>query len=141
MTGVVPKPSAMLVCDYVITEQGTNKKSLIGIFENIASEKFPFIHPALSVYIKLTEARGTYRFLLELVDLKTNTSVGKGQIPRVITIPDPLLSHELVFNLRGLKFDHPGEYEFRIFAGDHIFGQKTFVVTPFRKSEAPPPPA
>lgn len=128
MAQPVPKANAMLVCDYVITEQGTKKKSLIGIFENIGTASFPFIHPALSVYIKLTDAMGSFRFRLELVQLSTLKVIGQGEIPSLVTIPSPLMSHELVFNLRGLKFTDPGDYEFRIYANDRIFGQKTFVV-------------
>lgn len=134
-TVIVPKASAMLICDYVITEQGSKKKSLIGIFENIGAAKFPFVHPSMSVYIKLTEARGTYRFNLELMDLQNNTVIGKGQIPKDISISDPLISHELVFNLRGLRFEHAGEYEFRIFANDRVFGQKTFFVSRLQKEK------
>ena len=130
----------MLVCDYVITEQGTKKKSLIGIFENIAASRFPFVHPFLCVYIKLTEAHGQYRFRLELVHLKTDKVAGQGEIPQDITIASPLMSHELVFNLRGIRFAEPGDYEFRIFANGRIFGQKTFQVAEFRnesKKEGP----
>jgi len=75
-----PKINAMLVCDYVITEQGTNKKSLIGVFENINAAQFPCIHHGLSVYIKMTDGQGTYRFRLELVDLKNDKMIGKGEI-------------------------------------------------------------
>jgi hypothetical protein len=124
----VPKTNAMLICDYVITEEETHKKSLIGIFENIRAAQFPCIHHFLTVYIKLTDAKGDYRFRLELTDLKNNTVMGKSEIPEVIHFESPLATHELVFNLRNLRFDHPGEYEFRIFADDKIFGQKTFLV-------------
>lgn len=130
----------MLVCDYVITEQGTKKKSLIGIFENIGANKFPFIHASLSVYIKLTEARGQYRFRLELVHLKTDKVIGQGEIPHNVDIPNPLMSHELVFNLRGIHFRDPGEYEFRIYANDRIFGQKTFYVTEMPRKARPANP-
>jgi len=124
----VPKANAMLICDYVITERGTNKKSLIGVFENIGAVQFPCTHHSLSVYIKLTDAQGNYRFRLELVDLKTDTVTGKSDMPEAIQIPNPLITHELVFNLRGLRFPRAGEYEFRIFANDRIFGQKSFIV-------------
>lgn len=124
----VPKANAMLICDYVITERTTNKKSLIGVFENIGAPKFPCTHYALSVYIKLTEAQGTFQFRLELIDLKTNTMIGKSETPDNVNIQNPLIAHELVFNLKGLRFLHPGEYEFRIFANDRIFGQKTFAM-------------
>ena len=124
----VPKTNAMLICDYVITERGTNKKSLIGVFENIGAVQFPCTHHSLSVYIKLTDAQGSYRFRLELVDLKTDTVTGRSDMPEPIQIPNPLVTHELVFNLRGLRFPRAGEYEFRIFANDRIFGQKSFIV-------------
>lgn len=126
-----PKPvlNAMLICDKVIKEAGTNKKSLIGIFENISAHNFPCIHHFLAVYIKLTDANGRYKFNLELVDLETNASLANADIPEEIEINDPLRTHELVFNMGGLKFEHPGKYEFRIAANGDVFGQKTFVVT------------
>ena len=130
----VPKASAMLICDYVITEQGTNKKSLIGIFEHIGTAQFPATHTALSVYVKLTDAMGDYQFRLELVDLQDETAVANCEAPDHVEIDSPLASHELVFNLRGLRFLHPGEYEFRIFANDRIFGQKKFLVSELAES-------
>lgn len=131
-TAPTPKSNAMLICDYVITEQGTNKKSLIGVFENIGAASFPCVHHSLSVYIKLTEAQGRYKFRLELVNLQTNTVAGKAEIPQEIVIDHPLKIHELVFNLQGLRFDQAGDYEFRIYSNDKIFGQKMFSVTPLR---------
>ncbi|MBI2095055.1 MAG: hypothetical protein HYT89_02685 [Candidatus Omnitrophica bacterium] len=35
---------------------------------------------------------------------------------------------ELVFNLLSVKFEHAGEYEFRIYVNDLVFGQKSFQV-------------
>jgi hypothetical protein len=128
MTSPTPKTNAMLICDYVITERGTNKKSLIGVFENIGAATFPCTHFALSVYIKLTDAQGGYNFRLELVDLQSDTLIGKSEMPEEVRIPSPLDAHELVFNLRGVRFMHAGKYEFRIFANDRIFGQKNLVV-------------
>ncbi|HOW88017.1 MAG TPA: hypothetical protein P5561_00120 [Candidatus Omnitrophota bacterium] len=128
MTSPTPKANAMLICDYVITERGTNKKSLIGVFENIGAATFPCTHFAMSVYIKLTDAQGGYSFRLELVDLQSDMLIGKSEMPEEVRVPSPLDAHELVFNLRGVRFMHPGKYEFRIFANDKIFGQKRLVV-------------
>ena len=47
-----PHLNAMLICDTVITEVGTNKKSLIGLFENISASSFP-AYPSLSVFVNL----------------------------------------------------------------------------------------
>ena len=128
MTSPTPKTNAMLICDYVITERGTNKKSLIGVFENIGAATFPCTHFALSVYIKLTDAQGGYHFRLELVDLQSDVMIGKSEMPEEVRVPSPLDAHELVFNLRGVRFMHAGNYDFRIFANDRIYGQKKLVV-------------
>ncbi len=128
MQSPTPKTNAMLICDYVITERGTNKKSLIGVFENIGATTFPCTHFAMSIYIKLTDAQGIYRFRLELVDLQSAETIGKSEMPEEVNVPSPLSSHELVFNLRGVRFLHPGTYEFCIYANDKIFGQKKLIV-------------
>ena len=123
-----PVANAVLICDRVITEEGTKKKSLIGIFEKIGSTKFPCMHYFMAVYVKLTNALGKYVFRLELVDLDKDKVINKAEIAKEILIEDPLGTHELVFNLNGLKFDSPGKYEFRILANSITFGQKAFFV-------------
>lgn len=127
MSNVVPVINAMLLCDIIITEAGSNKKSLIGIFENIYAGVFPCRHYQLSVYVKFTSAQGKYNFRLELVDLTGNQTIGRGEVPQ-LEVSDKLGSYELAFNLIGLEFKHDGKYEFRIFADDKMFGQKTFNV-------------
>ena len=128
MNKIIPTLNAMLLCDSIITEVGTNKKSLIGIFENICSSVFPWHHPKLSVYIKFTSAKGKYNFRLELVDLSNNKIIGKGATLE-LDIKDKLNSFELAFNLIGLTFPMEGKYEFNIFADNNNFGSKTFSVT------------
>ena len=129
MPTAVPKANAMLICDYVITEQNTNKKSLIGIFEHIGAAQFPMIHHSMSVYVKLTDGHGNYQFRLELVDLKHEQVMAKCDLPSPLHIDHPLETREIVFSFMGLKFSEPGQYEFRIYANDRIFGQKVFQVT------------
>lgn len=136
MATIKPSKEAMLICDHIITEVGTNKKSLIGIFEEIATSRLPFRHDALSVYVKFTGALGNYRFKLELVDLSTGEVIGRGETAP-LTIHDKLRSYELVFNLKGLIFKNVGKYEFRILANDEVFGIKTFMVIQHTPSTQP----
>jgi len=122
-----PSLKAMLTCDNIITEQGTGKKSLIGIFEKIHSQRFPCMHPALSVYVNFTDAVGKYNFKLELYDVEKEKVLAGAEI-KDINIPDKLGISELAFNLRGLGFEHPGKYEFRISANGRFFGMKSFML-------------
>jgi len=131
-----PRLKAILICDQIITEVGTNKKSLIGVFEIINTPNFPCIHPFLALYVKFTEAKGEYTFKLELLDLNKNLIIGRGEIPKPIRIEDPMKTTELVFNFRGLTFNHEGEYEFRLFINGKIFAQKTFLVRKIGRIEA-----
>ena len=127
MYSITPSIKAMLICDRVITEAGTNKKSLIGIFENIMSAKFPCVHSSLSVYINFTDALGKYDFKLELVDVEENKILNSAEIKNA-NIGDKLATSELAFNLQGLSFVHPGKYEFRIYANGKFFGAKSFTI-------------
>jgi hypothetical protein len=124
---VVPKLNAMLMCDLILVDELTKKKSLIGIFHAIHAESFPCTHPSMFIYVQFTDAAGEYNFTLDLVDLSNNKVLGKGHIPP-LTISDRLQTHDLIFNLRDLTFDHPGKYEFRISTQDTCFGNKIFWV-------------
>lgn len=120
-----PKIKAMLICDYIITEQGTNKNSLIGVFENINSKRFPCTHPRLGVYINFTDAIGKYGFKIELIDIEVSKIIAMAE-PPAIEYNDKLASNNLVFVFDGLKFEHSGKYEFRCFANGEICESKTF---------------
>jgi hypothetical protein len=112
----VPNVLAMLVCDQVIAEQGSNKKSLIGIFDNINAFAFP-TQMRLAVYAKLADARGHYDFRLRFVSLKDETTV----LPDInipVDITDPLSPAELAVNLLGVVISEPGKYEFQLWAGE-----------------------
>ena len=132
MSVILPKLDAMLICDSIITEAGTNKKSLIGVFDNIGTPTFPCKHHMLSVYVKFTDAQGKYDFKLDLIDLQTSKVIGEG-IVQGLEVSDRLASSELAFNLLGLTFPNEGKYQFRIFANNQFFGSKTFNVISINK--------
>lgn len=122
-----PILKAMLICDKTIVEEGTRKRSLIGLFDRIRSSRFPMTHPAMSVYVQFREIQGVFDFDLELYDLEAGKTLNRASIKQV-NVQERSFDAELVFNLLSVRFDHPGEYEFRIYASEHIFGQKSFKV-------------
>jgi len=137
-----PKPEikAFLLCDYVIHEAGSNKKSLIGIFEQVNSARFPFRHGRISVYANMADAHGKYDLTLRLVRLRDGKVLFEGK-GLTIQVADPLQVSELGMNLEGIVFEEPGKYEFALYANDLFLQSKPFMV---RKVEgppgAPPPP-
>lgn len=121
----IPSVVAMLVCDQIISEQGTGKKSLIGIFETLFSLGFPA--PArLAVYAKLVDAQGRYRFQIRLVNLKDEKAVADLSFEGNIT--DPLSSAELGVNMANIMLPEPGRYEFQLYANDIYLHRVTMNV-------------
>ena len=53
-----PEVLAMILCDQVITDVQTNKKSLIGIFDQIETASLPCVIHELHVYLSLTDGHG-----------------------------------------------------------------------------------
>ncbi len=112
----VPTVLALLLCDQVIIDAQTNKKSLVGVFDNLNSLAYPATI-TLAVYAKLRDARGTYNFRMRVVSLKDESAVADLEI-KGVHIADPLQSSELAMNMVGLPFREAGKYEFQLYAND-----------------------
>ena len=124
---VKPILKAMLLCDQTLVEEGTRKRSLIGLFDRVKSAKFPTVHGSMSVYVQFREIEGVFDFMLELYDLAEDKTLHKATV-KSFNVQDKSRDCELVFNLLSVRFNHPGDYEFRIYVDDMIFGQKYFQV-------------
>jgi len=99
---------ALILCDTVIQDKETNKRSLIGMFDRLYAAQFPCIHPSMCVYVSATSGKGDY-----------DTSIvcrhqGSGQrafaISGKIRFGDPLQVVEVVCNIQRPKFEEAGEY-------------------------------
>ncbi len=110
----IPSVVAMLVCDQVIVEQGTGKKSLIGVFETINAFSFP-TQTRLAIYARLVDASGRYDFLIRLVNLKDETKVAEIQAAADL---DSSVTAEFAINVAGLILPEAGKYEFQLYAND-----------------------
>src|SRR5258708_7472136 len=111
----IPSVVAMLVCDQTITEVGTGKKSLIGIFENINSLMFPTAI-RIGIYAKMVDAEGDYDILIRVVNLKDESKVAdiKAEAKGIKREG----AAELTINIGGIVLPEPGKYEFQLFAND-----------------------
>jgi len=129
MTSEKPSPTglAIVVCDQIIDDKFTNKKSLIGIFNNIGSAKFPCCHPQLCVFVSLTEGRGDCAARLRIVNEDTEEVVADVNGP--IQFPDIHAVVELNFNLVGLVFPKPGLYSIEFYCDADLVLERRFHVT------------
>jgi hypothetical protein len=126
-TAPVPEVKAFLVCDQILHDAPTNKKSLIGVFHDLASTRFPAVHPSLWIYANLTDARGKYEFEFRLIDLARGAMLGAGSPPPV-DIPDPLRTTEFSAQLRNITFPGPGTYEFHLIVNKKLIATKSIRV-------------
>jgi hypothetical protein len=124
-----PKPIALaiVICDTVIDDRKTGKKSLIGIFDNIFSKNVPCTHPCLNVFIALTQGIGKYKTEVHCIKSDDNKEIFKGQ--GEINFSDRKQRIEFNFELRGLTFPEYGEYRFEVLCDNQLIIGRTFNIT------------
>ena len=124
-----PTPSiqAFLVCDSVIEDSLTKKKSLIGLFTHLQAMTFPFQHHQLGLYFCMTDAEGTYHFDIDLMHVDSDQLVCRASLPE-IAIEDRLQIADFGINVPALVFPSPGRYEFRLRMNGRVIAQKDFSV-------------
>jgi len=121
MSAVKPIILALVLCDQIIREVGTNKLSLIGTFNGIYAASFPINHPSLWVYIAITEGRGTVPCKLRMVSLDNSVVF---DLPGKIEFGGPTSVGELVFQLQQLRFESPGVYSIEFWAADDLLAAR-----------------
>jgi hypothetical protein len=125
----IAKPSvqALLVCDQIIEDSLTKKKSLIGIFTHLQAVAFPFQHQQMGLYFCLTDAEGAYTFDIDLTYLNDEHLIFRATLPNIV-IDDRLQISDFGINIPSLIFPAPGRYEFRLRMEGHLIAQKDFHV-------------
>lgn len=131
-----PVVKAFLICDQVIHDAQTGKKSLVGVFHELRADRFPAVHPVLWIYANLTDARGQYAFEIRFVDVERNKVLGNGT-PPPIKIPGPLQTTELSAQLRNVQLPGAGTYEFQLLTNDELIATKAIRVSLVDGTEIP----
>jgi Family of unknown function (DUF6941) len=102
-----PTVSFTIICDDVRQEMG-GKLSLMGLFENIYSTKFPAIHPRLAVVTEWSEGKGEFDAKMRLIapDRKTVLRETSSRIK----LNDVNFRHRDVSVHLNINFKEPGTY-------------------------------
>ncbi|HPS20628.1 MAG TPA: hypothetical protein PKY78_06550 [Candidatus Omnitrophota bacterium] len=133
-----PIPLTMVICDTVIDDRKTGKKSLIGLFNNINAEKVPFIHSRMNVFICLTEGVGDYAGRLRCINMNTEKILFEMNGNVHFTNPHQVV--EFDFELCGLNFPQFGEYRFELLCNDKLVIARQFKITENLKGSKPANP-
>ncbi len=128
-----PVALAMLLCDYVIEDKATNKKSLIGLFSNISAKKFPASHYRMNVFVALCDGHGDYKGELRCINADTADEISTMRGP--IEFPGPNAVLEFNFEMFGITFPEPGEYIMQFLCDDEIVVQRKLTLTQIKKEK------
>ncbi|MBN1919496.1 MAG: hypothetical protein JW889_16485 [Verrucomicrobia bacterium] len=121
-----PQNLAFIICDSIIEDRETGKKTLVGIFNRVNAKTFPVRHPALSVFVSLTEGRGRCQAQLQCVKSSEGNPILEVEGPVEFQSPNAVV--ELGFNIRGITFPEPGLYEFQFLCDGVLVGNRPFEV-------------
>jgi len=131
-----PKALAFIICDTVIDDKATNKKSLIGLFNNISAYTFPCRYPVINVFLSLTEGHGDYE--CSLICVKDDESRVIVKLSGSLKFNNPLSVVEAKFEIRGMILPEPGMYRFDFLCGNvPVVSRKFKVIKLERKTREP----
>jgi hypothetical protein len=132
----LPTLVSLLICDQVIDDKLTNKKSAIGMFNTVLVQQAPTTLAQVMVLASLTDIKGRVVLRLRLVRDTDNEILFETHGP--IESPDPLAIVDLVFGMHGLRIGAPGPYAFEILCGQELLGRRRFqvVLRPPRQPDA-----
>lgn len=117
---------AILICDTIIDDKITNKKSLIGLFNQVAAREVPVRHAGLHLFVSLTDGRGMAEGEIRVVRSDTEAVVANLSGP--IEFPNPMAVVELDFGIHDLLFPVAGEYRFQFYCNGELLGERKFAV-------------
>jgi hypothetical protein len=103
------------VCDYA-ADMGNGKLVIVGMFDNITVEKFPTIHPALSVVVKVLFKRGEagkHDVKVAIADPTGAIVLPPGPGEVLVEVPEgrDSIAMNLIVGVGQLKLGKAGRYE------------------------------
>jgi hypothetical protein len=109
--------------------------SLINILQALNAPKFPVRTGQVVFFCELTNGHGKAKLKVRLVDAEQDEKV-IFEKDGMVEFKDVRQVLTLAIGLQGVVFEHPGEYRFQLFAGEHPLGERRIVC---RKITQPPP--
>lgn len=127
LSRIKPMGLAMIICDQVITEAGTNKKSLIGVFNQISAAQFPCRHARFSIFVSVTGGHGAARAEIQCVNEDQGDQKlfgAEGQIK----FGSPVHVVEMNFEFNNVPFLGPGKHRIDFLCDSVPILQRPFEV-------------
>lgn len=157
-----PRPTlkAAITCDQAIKEAGTNKWTLVGLFNQVlvqvpdaavaqmkaafaaqgvaypGDDKFGIPHPSMGIYFCVSNAEGSYDFELQFVKLDPTEELLVAKLNGKVNAQDRLQTTDLAVNFQNVVFPGFGRYAVKLVMDGSYIGEKSIDV----KRVVPGPP-
>src|SRR4051812_49411721 len=112
----VPVSLGMTICELVVVELGTERKSTINSFNKLSASQLPFNPGRFFVFATLTGSQGKGDLMLILTHIATDQEIYAG-IER-IAFSDRFHEVDVLIEPANVTFPLPGEYLFTLQVDD-----------------------
>lgn len=120
-----PSALALILCDTIITDAATGKKTLVGIFNSIKVARFPHVIPQFFVFASLTNATGEVPVAIRLTAASGEEIFNlNGKLP----FKTPLDAPEMVFHIQNLPIRAEGVYDLELIANSVSIASRTLTI-------------
>jgi hypothetical protein len=123
---------AIVVCDQILEDANTSKRSLIGIFNTVACTSFPAVIAKICVFVSVTEILGKVPMVLRCTNETHSEPIVA--VPGEAQSDNPNEILEIGFEFDNFSFPKPGLYTFELLHEDEIILQSRFNVIEVKKS-------
>jgi len=103
---------ALILCDTIIEDRATGKKSLIGLFSQIHAPKLPCIHQSMMMLVSVTGGQGAYP--CEIVCEHPQLEQPVFKLDCALKFENPFQVLDMVFQLKAVRFPLAGKYEIKV---------------------------
>lgn len=109
----MPIGLALVLCDTIIEDKTSGKKSLIGLFGQIQTPKIPCVHQSMMLLVSLTGGKGNYpcKIVCEHPDLPAPVF----SISCTVKMDNPFQVLDLIFKIKSIRFPLASQYWIRVF--------------------------
>ncbi|MGB7158636.1 MAG: hypothetical protein WBD40_11255 [Tepidisphaeraceae bacterium] len=132
---------ALHLCESTYRDAAAGKSYLLGIMEGIRTPQIPYVAPVILVYFELTSARGEYELDVAIEREGSDEPVRTIVPRRTVTLEDPLQVYAVNAQVRGLAFNAPGRYWFKVRVNGMLLAQRSLIVRLVAPGASTRPPA
>ena len=115
-----PELKSFVVADHVHQEKGSDKWSIIGVFDRIWCREFPVIHARLGLFVKVADVQGTFPVRVEFRDSEDRCLATFAGI--TVTAEGAPMPAAFGIQTYNLPLPRPGKYHFVLYFGAEVIG-------------------